>query len=103
MRQIKVVITKHNKKQNIGKGFSPTELEKAGVNKQQAKQIGLPVDVKRKTAHDENITTIKECAEKAKAAKQQQNQNRKNPKPNPNQRKKLKARSPKTKSVSNVF
>ena len=68
MRQIKVVITKHNKKQNIGKGFSPTELEKAGVNKQQAKQIGLPVDVKRKSAHDQNITTIKECAEKAKAA-----------------------------------
>ncbi len=68
MRQIKVVITKHNKKQNIGKGFSPTELEKAGVNKQQAKQIGLPVDIKRKSAHDQNITTIKECAEKAKAA-----------------------------------
>ncbi|MGA3290177.1 MAG: ribosomal protein L13e [Candidatus Bathyarchaeia archaeon] len=67
MRQIKVVITKHNKKQNIGKGFSPTELQKAGVNKQQAKQIGLPVDVKRKSAHDENIATIKECAEKAKA------------------------------------
>jgi ribosomal protein L13E len=67
MRQIKVVITKHNKKQSVGKGFSPTELEKAGVNKQQAKQIGLPVDVKRKSAHDENITAIKECAEKAKA------------------------------------
>ena len=67
MRQIKVVITKHNKKQSLGKGFSPTELEKAGVNKQQAKQIGLPVDVKRKTAHDQNIATIKEHAEKAKA------------------------------------
>ena len=69
MRQIKVVITKHNKKQNIGKGFSTTELEKAGVNKQQAKQIGLPVDVKRKSAHDQNIATIKEYAEKAKAQK----------------------------------
>ena len=67
MHHIKVVITKHNKKQSLGKGFSPTELEKAGVNKQQAKQIGLPVDVKRKSAHDENITAIKECMEKAKA------------------------------------
>ena len=67
MRQIKVVITKHNKKQNIGKGFSTTELAKAGVNKQQAKQIGLPVDVKRKTAHEQNIATIKDFAEKAKA------------------------------------
>ena len=69
MRQIKVVITKHNKKQNIGRGFSTTELAKAGVNKQQAKQIGLPVDVKRKSAHDQNIATIKEYAEKAKAQK----------------------------------
>ena len=68
MRQIKVVITKHNKKQSIGKGFSTTELEKACVNKQQAKQMGLPVDVKRKSAHDENIACIKEFAEKAKAA-----------------------------------
>jgi ribosomal protein L13E len=67
MHHIKVVITKHNKKQSLGKGFSPTELEKAGVNKQQAKQLGLPVDVKRKSAHDENITAIKECVEKAKA------------------------------------
>ena len=96
MRQIKVVITKHNKKQNIGKGFSPTELEKAGVNKQQAKQIGLPVDVKRKSAHDQNIATIKEHAEKAKAKKhkqrQQQNLNRKNPKPKlPKPKKKAKS------------
>ena len=86
MRQIKVVITKHNKKQNIGKGFSPTELEKAGVNKQQAKQIGLPVDVKRKSAHDQNIATIKEYAEKAKAqaaAKPKQKPQKPEPKPKP--------------------
>lgn len=67
MHHIKAVIIRHNKKQNIGKGFSPTELQKAGVNKQQAKQIGLPVDVKRKSAHDENIATIKTQAEKSKA------------------------------------
>ena len=70
MHHIKVVITKHNKKQSLGKGFSPTELEKAGVNKQQAKQIGLPVDVKRKTAHHQNVAAIKEHAEKAKAQAQ---------------------------------
>jgi large subunit ribosomal protein L13e len=69
MRQIKVVITKHNKKQKMGKGFSPNELKNAGVNMQQARQIGLPVDVKRKTAHDQNVACIKECAEKAEKAK----------------------------------
>ena len=92
MRQIKVVITKHNKKQNIGKGFSTTELEKAGVNKQQAKQIGLPVDVKRKTAHDQNIATIKEYAEKAKA-KAQAAAKPKPQKPEPKPKPKKKAKS----------
>ncbi len=67
MHHIKAVIIKHNKKQSQGKGFSPTELKNAGVNMQQARQIGLPVDVKRKSAHDENVATIKAHAEKAKA------------------------------------
>ncbi len=96
MRQIKVVITKHNKKQNIGKGFSTTELEKAGVNKQQAKQIGLPVDVKRKSAHDQNIATIKEHAEKAKAKAKAQAEVAAKPepqKPEPKPKPKKKAKS----------
>jgi ribosomal protein L13E len=67
MHHIKAIITKQNGKQSTGRGFSPSELEKAGVNKQQAKQMGLPVDVKRKSAHDENVATIKAHAEKAKA------------------------------------
>ena len=92
MRQIKVVITNHNKKQNIGKGFSTTELQKAGVNKQQAKQIGLPVDVKRKSAHDQNIATIKECAEKAKAQAQAAAKPKpQKPEPKPKQKKKAKS------------
>jgi ribosomal protein L13E len=90
MRQIKVVITKHNKKQSVGRGFSPTELEKAGVNKQQAKQIGLPVDVKRKSAHDQNIATIKELAEKAKAQAAAKPKPQK-PEPKPKPKKKAKS------------
>jgi ribosomal protein L13E len=67
MHHIKPTITKQNGKQSIGRGFSRTELEKAGVNKQQAKQMGLPVDLKRKSANDENVETIKAHAQKAKA------------------------------------
>jgi len=88
MHHIKAVITKHNKKQSTGRGFSPTELAKAGVNKQQARQIGLPVDVKRKTAHDQNIACIKECAEKAKAEAAAKP---KTPKPEPKPKKKAKS------------
>ena len=59
MHHLKIVITKQNGKQSIGQGFSPNELKEAGVNIQQAKQIGLRVDVKRKSTHKENVDCIK--------------------------------------------
>ena len=86
MHHIKAVITKQNGKQSTGRGFSPNELEKAGVNKQQAKQMGIPVDVKRKSAHDENIATIKAHAQKAKAEAKP-----KTPKTEPKPKKKAKS------------
>ncbi len=69
MHHIKPTITKQNGRQSIGKGFSPNELKEAGVNRQQAKQIGLPVDLKRKSTHEENVQTIKAHAQQAKDAK----------------------------------
>jgi ribosomal protein L13E len=59
MHHLKIVIIKQNGKKSIGQGFSPNELKEAGVNKQQAKQIGLRVDVKRKSTHQENVDSIK--------------------------------------------
>jgi ribosomal protein L13E len=67
MHHIKPTIYKHDGKQKSGKGFSPKELAKAGINRLQARQMGLPVDYRRQTAHDENIENIKTHAEKAKA------------------------------------
>ena len=59
MHHLKIVITKQNGKQSIGQGFSSNELKEAGVSKQQAKQIGLRVDAKRKSMHQENVDCIK--------------------------------------------
>jgi ribosomal protein L13E len=59
VHHLKIVITKQNGRKNIGQGFSPNELKEAGVNKQQAQQLGLRVDVKRKSSHKENIECIK--------------------------------------------
>ena len=59
MHHLKIIVTKQNGKKSVGKGFSPNELKEAGVNKQQAKQIGLRVDVKRKSTHQENVDCIK--------------------------------------------
>jgi ribosomal protein L13E len=67
MHHIKALITKQNGKQSTGRGFSLTELAKAGLNKQQAKQMCIPLDVKRKSAHEENIQTLRVHAEKVKA------------------------------------
>jgi ribosomal protein L13E len=64
---MKAVITKQNGKQSIGRGFSLNELKEAGLNRQDAKKIGIPLDIKRKSLHDENVTCIKVHAEKAKA------------------------------------
>jgi large subunit ribosomal protein L13e len=59
MHHLKVVITKQNGKKSSGKGFSPNELKEAGVNKQQAKQLGIRMDIKRKSTHKENVACIK--------------------------------------------
>ena len=67
MHHIRAVITKRNGKQTFGKGFSPTELEKAGLDKQQAHKMGIHLDIKRKSFHDENVATLKAHAEKTKA------------------------------------
>ena len=66
MHHMKAVITKQNGKQSIGRGFSLNELKEAGLNKQDAKKIGVPLDIKRKSLHNENVACIKSHAEKAK-------------------------------------
>jgi ribosomal protein L13E len=71
MHHIKAIITKHGGKTKPSKGFSPSELKEAGLTMQDAKQIGIPMDIKRKSRHDENVATLKAHApeRKPKAAK----------------------------------
>jgi ribosomal protein L13E len=68
MHHIKPQILKPDKRQRRGRGFSREELKKAGVNLQEARLIELPIDMRRRTAHDENVEAVKAyaAAEKAK-------------------------------------
>ena len=66
MHHLKIIITKQNGKKSVGQGFSPNELKEAGVNKQQAKQMGFRVDVKRKSTHKENVDCIKSHVQQIK-------------------------------------
>jgi large subunit ribosomal protein L13e len=67
MHHIKPTINKKDGKQRGGRGFSTEELKKAGLNLAEAKRLKIPVDKRRKTAHDQNVEVVKACAEKKKA------------------------------------
>ena len=54
-------------KKSTSRGFSLTELKTACLTKEDAKKIGIPLDYKRKSSHDENVETLKAHTEKAKA------------------------------------
>jgi ribosomal protein L13E len=55
-------------KQTQGKGFSREELKKAGLSLTEAVRYHIPVDPRRKTAHDENVEALKPVIEEKKAA-----------------------------------
>jgi large subunit ribosomal protein L13e len=66
MHHIKPQIFKPDGKQRSGRGFSPEEVKKAGLNPTEAKRLEIPVDKRRKTVHDQNVEAIKAYAEKKK-------------------------------------
>jgi ribosomal protein L13E len=88
MHHIKPKILKPNGKQRDGRGFSPDELKKAGLNPTEASRLGLPADLRRKTAHDENVEAIKAYVEKKKTKAKPK------PKPKPKPKKKPKSQKP---------
>lgn len=59
MTTIKPIVFKKDRKQRYGKGFSREELKKARLNLREARKLGIPVDSRRKTAHKENVNTVK--------------------------------------------
>ncbi|MDH7564043.1 MAG: ribosomal protein L13e [Candidatus Bathyarchaeota archaeon] len=70
MQKIQPTILKKDEKKRHGKGFSRGELRKAGLSIAEAVRFKIRVDPRRKTAHEENIETLKAFfEEKKKSAK----------------------------------
>jgi large subunit ribosomal protein L13e len=84
MHHIKPKIHRTDGKERNGRGFSLEELKKAGLNKAEAKKLEIPVDKRRKTAHEQNVQKIKSYAKKKKA------EIKPKPKPQPKTKKKAK-------------
>lgn len=72
MTLIKPKVSKKDGRQRIGRGFSREELKKAESNLQEALRFGIPVDAKRKTAHEENIEAVKAFMHERKLASKHQ-------------------------------
>jgi ribosomal protein L13E len=68
MTEIIAKILKRDGKQRAGKGFSREELKQAGTNPKEALKLKIPIDLKRKTVHEENVATLRTFLSTHKAA-----------------------------------
>ena len=55
-----VIVFQKSGKPKEGRGFSRKELEKAALDLKKALRLGIPVDLKRRTLHEENVHALKE-------------------------------------------
>ena len=62
-------VFKAREKQRHGKGFSRGELRKAGTSMKEALKLKVPVDPRRKTAHEENVEAVKAFMAQKKTVK----------------------------------
>lgn len=50
----------------VGRGFSRSELKKAGLTVEQAKKFKIPIDLRRKTVYEDNLNMLKKFLEEQK-------------------------------------
>jgi large subunit ribosomal protein L13e len=72
-------VFKTREKKRHGKGFSREELKKAGTNMAEALKLRIPLDPRRKTAHEENIEAVKTFIAQKKAEQKPKKQKPKKP------------------------
>lgn len=66
--KIMAVVFKKDGKPKEGRGFSTEELKKATLDPKRALKLGVPVDLKRRTLHEENVEALKEYLKNLESA-----------------------------------
>lgn len=59
-------IVRRGIKKRTGRGFSQGEVKEAGLNVGEARHLGVPVDLNRRTCYEENIKILREWMEASK-------------------------------------
>ncbi|MCK4933151.1 ribosomal protein L13e [Candidatus Bathyarchaeota archaeon] len=55
-----LVVLKKKMRSRRGRGFSRKELKKVGISQKQALQLRLPIDLRRRSVHEENVKLLKQ-------------------------------------------
>jgi len=58
--KVYAVVLKKNGKPRKGRGFSREELRRVALDYAKASRLRIPVDLRRKTLHEENVEKLKE-------------------------------------------
>lgn len=66
MAVIKPLVFKKGEKLRIGKGLSLNELKEAKISVKKALKLGIPVDLRRRTIHEENVKALIDFLENKK-------------------------------------
>jgi large subunit ribosomal protein L13e len=62
-------IVKRKRRIRPGRGFSRAELKEVNLSVKEALKLGIPVDVRRSTKHDENVEILRSYIAKSPYAK----------------------------------
>jgi large subunit ribosomal protein L13e len=63
LKLLKPIVFKRSGGQRLGKGFSLGELKAVGLNPKQALKLGIPLDTRRRTVHEENVEKLRKFLE----------------------------------------
>jgi len=67
--EIEAIVFKKNGRPRKGKGFSRKELEKVGIKVNEALKLGIPVDKRRSSSHEENIKVLENLVKTMKSSR----------------------------------